>query len=135
MGKVLGVPDVIMGLTVLAVGASVGDLAASLTIARDGYATMAIAGAYAGPMLNVLAGIGLPMLLFTAESGDGAYAIGRPTLLTNVSYGALIFPLLLTLAWVVVDGWRLTAALGKVLIAWFLGFVVLVATLAAAFGD
>jgi Ca2+/Na+ antiporter len=35
---------------------SINDLAASLTIARDGYASMAVAGAYAGPMFNVLAG-------------------------------------------------------------------------------
>ena len=135
MGKVLGIPDVIMGLTVLAVGSSVGDLAASLTIARDGYATMAVAGAYAGPMLNVLAGIGLPMLLFTAEAANGAYNIGRPTLLTLVSYAALVIPLLITLVWVIADGWRLTARLGKLLIAWFAVFVVLVAALAAVLGD
>jgi Ca2+/Na+ antiporter len=55
-GKVLDIPDIIMGLTVLAIGNSINDLAASLTIARDGYASMAVAGAYAGPMFNVLAG-------------------------------------------------------------------------------
>jgi Ca2+/Na+ antiporter len=56
IGKTLHIPDVVMGLTVLAVGNSINDLAASLTIARDGYASMAVAGAYAGPMFNVLAG-------------------------------------------------------------------------------
>ncbi len=91
-GKILAVPDVVMGLAVLAVGCvdlwfsrgvvaaprrvsppshlsplsptpfsrprsnSINDLAASVTIAREGYPSMAVAGAYAGPMFNVLAG-------------------------------------------------------------------------------
>ncbi len=35
---------------------SINDLAASVTIAREGFPSMAVAGAYAGPMFNVLAG-------------------------------------------------------------------------------
>lgn len=35
---------------------SINDLAATITIAKEGYPTMAVAGAYAGPMFNVLAG-------------------------------------------------------------------------------
>lgn len=73
----LSVPDTVMGLAVLAVGNSINDLAASVTIAREGYPSMAVAGAYAGPMFNVLAGIGLPMLIYTLNDGD--YNIGKDT--------------------------------------------------------
>ena len=77
-GKVLSIPEIVMGLGFLAVGNSINDFAASIAIARDGYAQMAIAGAYAGPMFNIIAGIGLPMLLASGKAPDsrGAYIGG-----------------------------------------------------------
>jgi hypothetical protein len=77
-GKVLGIPEIVMGLGFLAVGNSINDFAASVSIAREGYAQMAIAGAYAGPMFNIIAGIGLPMLIASGKAPDsrGAYIGG-----------------------------------------------------------
>ena len=48
VGLMLNIPAVILGLTVLAWGNSVGDLIADTSIAKDGYPQMAIGGAYAG---------------------------------------------------------------------------------------
>lgn len=131
IGKVLSIPDVVMGLTVLAVGNSINDLAASLTIARDGYASMAVAGAYAGPMFNVLAGIGLPMIIACSKAEDGSqsYAIGKPTLLTFLAYAALLTSLMVTLVWVPFEQWRITHRIGRFLCFWFFLFVGLVVIL------
>ena len=49
----------VMGLTILAWGNSIGDFVADLTVARQGYPDMAIAATYAGPLFNMLIGIGV----------------------------------------------------------------------------
>ena len=48
-----------MGLTIFAVGNSLGDLVADVTVARLGYPVMALSACFGGPMLNILLGIGL----------------------------------------------------------------------------
>ncbi|KAK5173372.1 uncharacterized protein LTR77_002053 [Saxophila tyrrhenica] len=49
----------IMGLTIFAVGNSLGDLVADVTVAKLGYPVMALSACFGGPMLNILLGIGL----------------------------------------------------------------------------
>lgn len=87
---------------------------------------MAVAGAYAGPMFNILAGIGLPMLMATANSESHKYDIGTMTPLVICSYAALLIPLCVTLLWVPFEGWRITHRIGRFLCAWFFAFILLV---------
>ena len=54
------------------------------------------------------------------------YFIGKPTLLVWLSYAALILPLVVTLAWVFLENWRMTHRLGRFLCVWFWAFVVVV---------
>lgn len=49
----------IMGLTIFAMGNSMGDLVADITVARLGYPVMALSACFGGPMLNILLGVGL----------------------------------------------------------------------------
>ncbi|KAI1737865.1 hypothetical protein F4680DRAFT_200803 [Xylaria scruposa] len=58
-GVVLDISEAILGLTVFAVGNSVGDLVADVTVARLGYPVMALSACFGGPLLNILLGIGL----------------------------------------------------------------------------
>jgi sodium/potassium/calcium exchanger 6 len=62
MGLILGIPDAFLGLTVLAWGNSVADLVADLGVARKESPAMAAAAIYAGPMLNLLLGLGLAFM-------------------------------------------------------------------------
>ena len=82
---------------------------------------MAVAGAYAGPMFNILAGIGLPMVIETGRNGD--YAIGPDTPLVWFAFVSLLVPLVVTLIWVPLEGWRLTHRIGRFLLAWFFIFI------------
>jgi len=125
-GKVLNVPDIVMGLVVLAVGNSINDLAASVTIAREGFPSMAVAGAYAGPMFNVLAGIGLPMLIYTIRAEDQQYPIGKDTPIVWAAFITLLTSLTVTLIWVPLAGFRITHKIGRFLLFWFFMFIVLV---------
>ncbi|KAI2618522.1 hypothetical protein GGR54DRAFT_159884 [Hypoxylon sp. NC1633] len=58
-GVILDISEAILGLTVFAVGNSVGDLVADITVARLGYPVMALSACFGGPLLNILLGIGL----------------------------------------------------------------------------
>lgn len=61
-----------MGLTVLAWGNASQDMVANMTVARKGLSTMAITASFAGPVFNILIGlgIGLSLLYNMQESGE-----------------------------------------------------------------
>ncbi|CAD6578244.1 MAG: hypothetical protein ASARMPREDX12_008688 [Alectoria sarmentosa] len=69
-GVILGISDAILGLTVFAVGNSLGDLVADITVAKLGYPVMALSACFGGPMLNILLGIGLSGLYLTIQGGE-----------------------------------------------------------------
>lgn len=56
---ILQMSHAIMGLTFFAVGNSLSDLVADITVARLGFPVMALSACFGGPMLNILLGIGL----------------------------------------------------------------------------
>jgi len=58
LGVIFHIPGTIMGMTVLAWGNSIADLAADITMAKKGLANMAITACFAGPIFNILVGLG-----------------------------------------------------------------------------
>ncbi|KAM5471173.1 hypothetical protein MauCBS54593_003512 [Microsporum audouinii] len=73
-GVVLNISDSLLGLTIFAVGNSLGDLVANVTIARLGYPVMALSACFGGPMLNILIGIGVGGLYMTLQSEQNMYS-------------------------------------------------------------
>ena len=73
-GVILGISDAILGLTIFAVGNSLGDLVADITVARLGYPVMALSACFGGPMLNILLGIGISGLYMTIKEADHKHA-------------------------------------------------------------
>lgn len=69
-GVILGISDAILGLTIFAVGNSLGDLVADVTVARLGYPVMALSACFGGPMLNILLGIGVSGLYMTITEAN-----------------------------------------------------------------
>jgi solute carrier family 24 (sodium/potassium/calcium exchanger), member 6 len=70
LGVILNISDAILGLTIFAVGNSMGDLVADITVARLGYPVMALSACFGGPMLNILLGIGLSGLYITFHGAN-----------------------------------------------------------------
>jgi K+-dependent Na+/Ca+ exchanger-like protein len=66
----LGVPDAIVGLTVLAVGTSIPDLLASLVVARQGKGDMAVSNAVGSNIFDILVGLGLVWVVIIAVRGE-----------------------------------------------------------------
>ncbi|KAI9734095.1 MAG: hypothetical protein M1818_007033 [Claussenomyces sp. TS43310] len=80
LGVILGISDAILGLTIFAVGNSLGDLVADITVARLGYPVMALSACFGGPMLNILLGIGISGLYMTISEAKHKHEKhpGRP---------------------------------------------------------
>lgn len=74
IGVILGISDAILGLTIFAVGNSLGDLVADVTVARLGYPVMALSACFGGPMLNILLGIGLSGMYMTITGANHRHA-------------------------------------------------------------
>ncbi|KAL5648363.1 hypothetical protein ACJX0J_039172, partial [Zea mays] len=75
VGAIMDFPPAILGMTVLAWGNSVGDLVADVALARAGQPTIAVAGCFAGPMFNMLVGLGTALVVQTARVYPGAFVL------------------------------------------------------------
>lgn len=75
LGLILNLSPAILGLTVLAWGNSVGDLVADVAVARAGQPALAMAGCFAGPMFNMLIGLGTALVIQTAKVFPEPYVL------------------------------------------------------------
>eukprot|EP00731_Ephydatia_muelleri_P028400 Em0020g44a len=70
IGLLLGVDTAILGLTVLAIGNSVGDWVADTAVARAGKPGMGVASCFGSPLLNDVLGLSISLLVtFATKSG------------------------------------------------------------------
>lgn len=123
----VGIPPVIVGLTILAAGTSAPDLIASVVVAKKGHGNMAIANAVGSNIFDILVGLGLPWLLIMSFKYFGLIA-GSPIVLvgtkdlwasTLVLLGSVV--VLLGFMW---TGNRLTRKEGFALIVLYGAYVV-----------
>jgi sodium/potassium/calcium exchanger 2 len=63
-GASLGIPDVVMGLTILAAGTSVPDLLSSVIVAQQGQGDMAVSSSIGSNIFDIGIGLPLPWLTF-----------------------------------------------------------------------
>ena len=114
----VGIPEILMGLTVLAAGTSIPDLISSVLVARQGLGGMAVANSLGSNVFDVLVGLGLPWLVSNIFRG--------PVEVNADSIGAyvLLDLLILLLFGVVaaVSKWSLTPVGGGVLLIFYLIF-------------
>merc|ERR1719169_239713 len=115
-GCIIGVPDTIMGLIVLAAGTSVPDCIASIIVAKEGFGDMAVANAVGSNTFDILLGLGLPWLLKTLFSGE---PIEVPTESLQESIAILAFCLVSYLLMIRLNNWQLTRSLGFVLLGFY----------------
>ncbi|RMJ28260.1 Sodium calcium exchanger protein [Aspergillus sp. HF37] len=125
LGVILNISDSLLGLTVFAVGNSLGDLVADITVARLGYPVMALSACFGGPMLNILLGIGLGGLYMTLNPrasnglggghGDGLYEIAISKVLA-ISSASLFVTLLGLLIVIPLNNWTMDRKVGWALI-------------------
>jgi len=70
IGILFRIPGPVIGLTILAWGNSVADLSANVAMARKGLANMAMTACFAGPVFNILIGLGLGFSTLATMEGE-----------------------------------------------------------------
>jgi sodium/potassium/calcium exchanger 6 len=68
-GRMLSISTSILGLTVIAIGNSVGDLVADCTTARRISPKMGVASCFGSPLLNDILGVGVAVTFYTSTNG------------------------------------------------------------------
>ena len=121
VSRILDIPEVIIALTVLAVGTSVPDMISSVIVARQGRAGMAVSNAVGSNIFDIFIGLGLPWLLKTLISGK---ALEFNIVGLNISVGLLFGSVLLILFFLMWKKWRLTPSLGIFLILLYILYVI-----------
>ncbi|KAH8910764.1 hypothetical protein BR93DRAFT_907520 [Coniochaeta sp. PMI_546] len=137
LGVILGISEAILGLTVFAVGNSLGDLVADVTVARLGYPVMALAACFGGPMLNILLGVGIGGAWMIIKSANEKHRkhperptvykpyrieVGETLLISAITVLITLVALLIVVPW---NKWIMSRRIGWGLIAiWAAGTVV-----------
>jgi sodium/potassium/calcium exchanger 6 len=122
IGVILNISDSLLGLTIFAVGNSLGDLVADITVAKLGYPVMALSACFGGPMLNILLGIGLGGLYMTVNGGKARHneavgsarvsyeiAISKVLIISGASLLAILVGLLIV---VPLNKWKMDRKIG-----------------------
>lgn len=110
----LGISSVVIGLTVVAIGTSLPELAASLVSAFKNDPDMSMGNVLGSNLLNVLFVIGLVSLVHPLTVEPESITVHFPIML---GFGALLLPL----AW---TSYRITRLEGGVLLTGFVGYLV-----------
>lgn len=118
--QAVGIPPVIVALTILAGGTSVPDMISSYIVAKQGRGDMAICNAVGSNIFDILIGLGLPWLICIAALGHTVH-VGTADLLSStfVLLGTvfLLFIFLLT-------GRQVSRKEGVVLVLTYVGYVI-----------
>eukprot|EP00158_Paraphelidium_tribonemae_P005315 Partr_v1_DN27275_c0_g1_i1_m38577 putative calcium exchanger len=114
IGVIMHISQAIIGLTVLAIGNSLADLVADVTIAKMGYPNMAIAACFGGPMLNILLGVGVSTFYYNVTHTD-SYSL-KFTRTLSLSAAGLCVALVSSLIIIPLNSWKGTREYGFFLI-------------------
>ena len=118
IGATIGIPDVVMGITVLAAGTSVPDLLTSVIVARQGEGDMAVSSSIGSNIFDVGFGFPVPWLFFNL-----ALAVNSCKRPVEVDAGDSLFislVVLLCMVFLIVvtigsQGWKMTKTLGFIM--------------------
>jgi Ca2+/Na+ antiporter len=69
LGLMSNINMAVLGLTVLAWGNSIGDLVADVSVARAGSPDMAVTACFAGPLFNMMVGLGVAFFIQCVSTG------------------------------------------------------------------
>ncbi|XP_068159264.1 sodium/potassium/calcium exchanger 5 [Drosophila tropicalis] len=98
VGYNIGIPDSIMGLTVLAAGTSVPEVVSSYIVTKKGYGSMAICNAIGSNTFDIFICLGLPWLLKCLISGSAVVINSKSLTITTALLLVTAFLLYLTFA-------------------------------------
>ncbi len=117
----IGIPAVIISLTVLAAGTSVPDLLSSIIVAKKGRGDMAVSNAVGSNNFDIMIGLGLPWLLYILFSGNSV-SVGTENLTSSILL--LFFTVISLLTLLILQKFKIGKPAGALLVGLYLIYVV-----------
>merc|ERR1719473_1656559 len=122
LGETTGIPEPVMGLTLLAGGTSIPDALSSLAVAKRGFGDMAVSSSVGSNIFDLLVGLPVPWFLKTVCVDWGESV---PIFSANVA--PMVITLFLMVAIVILSihfaGWQLTRRLAALYMVLYFVFI------------
>lgn len=123
LGCLWSIPDVVMGLTFLAMGTSIPDALGSISVAKDGHGDMAVSNAVGSNVFDICMGLGLPWAIKAISNGGDAMKICDTSDIIPSMFILLgIIAVLFTVLWV--GKWKLIPQSGYALFGTYAAFFI-----------
>jgi K+-dependent Na+/Ca+ exchanger-like protein len=116
----IGLPEVIIALTILAAGTSIPDLMSSIIVARKGQGDMAIANAVGSNIFDIAIGLGLPWMFVILWRGEDVQVVTENLESSIVLLFATVIALLFLL---IARRWAIGRFAGVLLIGAYLWYL------------
>jgi K+-dependent Na+/Ca+ exchanger-like protein len=121
ISHILNIPEVVIALTVLAIGTSIPDMISSVIVAKQGRGDMAVSNAIGSNIFDILIGLGLPWLIITLIKG-------KPILTYTDGLNEAIFLLFASVILIffafIISKWRAHKTFGYILILIYFGYLI-----------
>jgi K+-dependent Na+/Ca+ exchanger-like protein len=124
ISEAMGVPELIIGITVVAIGTSVPDLISSVIVTKQGRPGMAINNAIGSNTFDILIGLGLPFLLFALIKNE-EIVLEAQNLIVSISI--LLGSSVVLLIFFLLNTWKTSRKMGIFLVLLYilyLGYIV-----------
>ncbi|XP_074901334.1 sodium/potassium/calcium exchanger 5 isoform X1 [Buteo buteo] len=121
-GETLGIPESVMGLTLLAAGTSVPDTVASVLVARKGNGDMAMSNILGSNVFDMLC-LGIPWFIKTAFINTSGPTEVNSSGLTYTAISLICSVVFIFLA-VHLNGWKIDKKLGAICLVLYLVFTI-----------
>lgn len=120
IGKAHGIPEVVMGLTILAAGTSIPDLLTSVVVAKQGHGDMAVSSSIGSNIFDVLIGLPVPWFIYCIAKNTNVVIGAGDLFLSIIILFGMIFCVITIIA---CNKWRMTNTLGYSMFVLYLFFV------------
>jgi len=121
ISEILGIPEIIIALTVVAIGTSVPDLVSSAIVAKQGRPGMAVNNAVGSNIFDILIGLGLPFLIYHVLS-TGKLTVNYNDL--DIAFMFLMGSIVILTFIFIVTRWKTSKAAGLTLIFLYTAYLV-----------
>jgi len=85
LGKVLGINEEVLGVSIVAWGDSIGDFLSCYAVAKAGRVSMAITACFAGPVFNLCIGVSSAIIFLTSVLGDVPFEVKQGEILLCIA--------------------------------------------------
>ena len=126
IGDTLGIPSVIMGLTILAAGTSVPDLLTSVIVAHRGHGDMAVSSSIGSNLFDVCIGLPIPWIIYILVYNE---PVEVGTNLILISVAILFIMLIATISTIAINKWQMTKTMGVMMFFLYIIFMIIMIVL------